>query len=224
MTEQINFDDYTANYSAQLKEQTKLFTSDDAYFAQYKVNITKALTNTPARILEFGCGIGRNISFLKTAYPGAEIYGSDISLESLAVAREMNPQVQFIPEAELAGRNERFDLIFIAGVYHHIPCSERSSVTKQLYDRLAPGGELMIFEHNPYNPITRRIVSSCPYDKGVVLLSPKSLSQFIVDAGFSLFHRGYCLFFPPWLPYLSKLEPYLRWLPLGGQYWVRAIK
>jgi SAM-dependent methyltransferase len=224
MTQQINFDDFTENYSAQLKEQTKLFTSDDSYFAQYKINITKKISKNPARILEFGCGIGRNISFLRAAFPDADIFGSDISLQSLTIAREMNPRVQFFSEKELSSRDELFDLIFIAGVYHHISPMQRTNVTKLLYKRLTPEGQLMIFEHNPYNPITRKIVSSCPYDKGVILLAPRTLKNHVREAGFGFYRQGFCLFFPPWLPFLSKLDPYLKWLPLGGQYWIQAVK
>ncbi len=224
MTEEVNFDEFTETYNSLLKEQTKLFTSDDGYFAQYKINITKTISENPAKILEFGCGIGRNIPFLKEAYPNSTIFGTDISIESLDVAKKLNPQVQFVATSELPSCESHFDLIFVASVYHHIPCSQRANVTKLLYQSLAPGGQLIIFEHNPYNPVTRKIVSSCPFDKGVILLAPRTLKKYVREAGFDLYRQGFCLFFPPWLPLLNNIEPYLKWLPLGGQYWVHATK
>jgi len=35
---------------------------------------------------------------------------------------------------------------------------------------------------------------------------------------------SYCLFFPQQLAALRPLEKYLRWLPMGGQYFVCASK
>jgi SAM-dependent methyltransferase len=224
MTEQVNFDEFTETYNAHLKEQTKLFTSNDGYFAQYKIDITKSISANPATILEFGCGIGRNIPFLKKAFPRSNIIGTDISLESLAVAQKTNPEVQFIPTTELSSSNMRFDLIFVASVYHHIPYNQRANVTKLIYESLAKQGQVIIFEHNPYNPVTRKIVSACPYDEGVILLAPRTLKKYVREAGFDLYRQGYCLFFPPWLPKFNTIEPYLKWLPLGGQYWVHATK
>lgn len=224
MNQQVNFDEFTDTYNAHLKEQTKLFTSNDGYFAQYKVDITKKIIANPLTILEFGCGIGRNVPFLKKAFPNSTIVGTDISLDSLAYAHKANPDVQFIPTAELSNSEMRFDLIFVASVYHHIPCNQRANVTKLLYNSLAPRGQLIIFEHNPYNPVTRKIVSNCPYDEGVVLLAPRTLKNFVREAGFELYRQGYCLFFPPWIPLMNAIEPYLKWLPMGGQYWVHATK
>ena len=34
-------------------------------------------------------------------------------------------------------------------------------------------GQLIIFEHNPLNPITRKIVKECEYDEDAILLTPK---------------------------------------------------
>lgn len=37
----INFDDYTNDYNKMLRQQTEFFTSDETYFAQYKVQIVR---------------------------------------------------------------------------------------------------------------------------------------------------------------------------------------
>ena len=36
---------------------------------------------------------------------------------------------------------------------------------KTLFQRLVPGGIIVIFERNPFNPVTRKIVNTCPYDR-----------------------------------------------------------
>jgi len=43
------------------------------------------------RVLDFGCGCGRSTRFLKGAFPGAEVYGWDVSPEMLAEAQRADP-------------------------------------------------------------------------------------------------------------------------------------
>lgn len=223
MNERVDFDKYTEDYNRLLKERTQFFSSNEEYFARYKVEIVRSRVGRPVRrLLEYGCGIGRNIPFLRKAFPDAEIAGSDISRASLDIAREDNPGLLFFEENDAVPAMTPFDAIFVAGVYHHVPPAQRVAVSKTILQRLAPGGELFVFEHNPYNPVTQRIVSTCPYDEDAVLLKPAELTGLLKGAGMTLERREYCLFIPPSLPALLPLEKHLGWLPLGGQYWVHA--
>lgn len=224
MTNKVDFDKYTNNYNELLREGTGFFSSNEEYFAKYKVKLLKEqVLGSPKRILEYGCGIGRNIPYLKEAFPNAEIVGTDISEESLNLASSLYKESKF--EVEHDGLDiGKFDLIFVAGVFHHVPITARSMVASVLYERLSTGGDLAIFEHNPYNPITRRIVNDCPYDADAVLLPPRELSEYIKQSGLIVCKKSYCLFVPPWLSMISGLEKYLGWLPLGGQYWVHAVR
>jgi hypothetical protein len=81
---------------------------------------------------------------------------------------------------------------------------------------------LTVFEHNPFNPVTRRIVNTCPYDADAVLLKPSELIGLLRQAQLIPSNQAYCLFIPPKFSSLAPLERYLQWLPLGGQYWVSA--
>jgi trans-aconitate methyltransferase len=224
MSNKVDFDDYTENYNQLLREGTGFFSSNEEYFARYKVNLVrKQIDDTPVnRILEYGCGIGRNIPFLQQAFPKAIIMGSDISSASLEIARRDNIGVEFFREDENAEPTSPFDVIFVAGVFHHIPVSQRVEIAKTLFKRLSPGGRLFVFEHNPYNPVTRRIVNNCPYDEDAVLLNPSELQKTLTGAALIVENKAYCLFVPPSLSKLSWLESRLGWLPLGGQYWVQA--
>jgi SAM-dependent methyltransferase len=221
MSDKVDFDAYTDNYNRLLQQQTAFFSPNEEYFARYKVDIVrKQVPANVGSVLEFGCGIGRNIPFLRQAFPQALITGSDISEASLAIAREENSGVDFVSDVDtLSGP---FELIFIAGVFHHIAVAERAAVARKLHALLAPGGRLFVFEHNPYNPVTRRIVSNCPYDADAVLLKPSELRSTLGSAGLVIEDSAYCLFIPPRLALLAPLEHLLRWLPLGGQYWVQA--
>jgi SAM-dependent methyltransferase len=220
----VDFDNYTENYNQLLREGTTFFSKDDAYFARYKVELMKSRLSRPVkRLLEYGCGIGRNIPFLKVAFPDAEVVGTDISRASLDMARQNQPEIEFFDEDGISDLG-LFDLIFVAGVFHHVPVRERPRVFDQLYQRLHLAGDLFIFEHNPYNPVTRRIVSNCPYDDDAVLLSPRELGRYLDATGFKRLHTEYCLFVPPRFKRLAWLESRLGWLPLGGQYFVHASK
>jgi SAM-dependent methyltransferase len=218
----IDFDDYSGDYDELLNESTKLYAEDSEYFARYKVELVKDAARRPvARILEYGCGTGRNIPYLQSAFPKASIVGTDVSAASLRLAAENNPTVHF--EVEHEGLSlESFDLIFVASVFHHIPPAERQAVMMTLSRRLAPGGSIDIFEHNPFNPVTRRIVNNCPFDADAVLLKPAELRTLFRGAALNLRRQTYCLFIPPRVSWLLPLEKYLGWLPLGGQYWVSA--
>lgn len=225
MNKPVDFDKFTGNYDQLLQEQTGFFSKSDVYFAQYKVDLACALVAQPVtRILEYGCGTGRNIPFLKKAFPVAKVVGSDISKASLALAKSEQPDVDFFVEGEAGSIGGEFELIFVAGVFHHIPPSARSAAMQLLYSRLAPRGQVIIFEHNPYNPVTRRIVSNCAYDEDAVLLPPRELRALLSSAGFSRVQHGYCLFIPPSFSKLLWLERHLTWLPLGGQFYASANK
>jgi len=222
---EVDFDNYTENYNRLLREGTGFFSESEAYFARYKVDILRReVPGTAKRLLEYGCGIGRNIPFLRAAFPDATIVGSDISAASLEIARKENPGVDFFIEQADVDVADPYELIFIAGVFHHIPVGERAAVMKTLFRRLSPGGTIVIFEHNPFNPVTRKIVNDCPYDRDAVLLRPSELKTLLVDAGLPVRGSAYCLFVPPSLSALLPLEAKLGWLPMGGQYWVKAVK
>lgn len=223
MNDKVDFDKYTDNYNELLRDSTKFFSSSDEYFARYKVDLVRQSVQHPVkRILEYGCGIGRNIRYLQQAFPGAEIMGTDISEASLETARSENPGVRF--EMEHADLElGKFDLIFVAGVYHHVPPMERGNVSSVLASRLEKSGTVFVFEHNPYNPVTRKIVNNCPYDADAVLLKPAELRSLMRDAGLRDVSQSYCLFIPPRLSPLAPIEKMLGWLPLGGQYYVMSV-
>lgn len=221
----VDFDDFTENYNVLLHQNTRFFAPDERYFAEYKVRITRRLIHgEPKRVLEYGCGIGRNLHLLQHCFQSAEIFGSDISAKSLDVAKAENPGAHLWVEGDEKSARSGFDLIFVAGVFHHVPPNERANVARKMHSRLNTGGSIVVFEHNPFNPLTRRIVSNCPYDQDAVLLTPGELCRHLESAGLNVVKRAYALFFPPSLRMFGRLESRLGWLPLGGQYWAHAIR
>ncbi len=221
---EIDFDDFSDKYIDLMNQQHAKY-GDIEYYSEHKAKITSNIFNTQIKnILEFGCGIGRNLPYLKKKYPNANIFASDISSESLKIAKQNNPEVTIVDDDSLNTYNGKFDLIFIAGVYHHIPTNLRSSATEKIYNLLTENGKLICFEHNPYNPLTRHMVNTCIFDEDAILLTKNELTEIFTREGFSVLKSGYTLFIPPKLKQFNKIENWLEWLPLGGQYYLACEK
>jgi SAM-dependent methyltransferase len=216
------FDRYAQDYDRHLADSTAFFTRKHAYFARYKALVIKQTSSLqPVRILDFGCGTGRNIPFLAEAFPEAEILGCDISEESLKEAKENFPQAVFFHNDAPEVNTGDFDLIVVSCVLHHIPVADRAGVVRNLAARLSPQGELYILEHNPWNPLTRMVVNNCEFDADAVLLTRSETGRLFTGSGlWQLKKSGYILFFPPFLHVPLWLELQLSFLPLGGQYYV----
>ena len=221
----IDFDDYVDTYEGVLKNQLGFFVNNRDYYSEYKVNIAAEICSKRSvdRILDFGCGIGLSFPFLKKYFPDSILFGSDTSAESLNYVKQNFDYVEVIESIE--NSKIEFDLIFITGVFHHIEINDRPDVIKLLFRLLKKNGKLIVFEHNPYNPLTRRIVSNCEFDADANLISQTALKNlFRNNSKFSVSRCGYTLFFPEFMGGLRAIERRLRWLPLGGQYFVVAEK
>jgi len=217
----VNFDEYANNYNKILQEQHKLFGNIE-YYGEYKIKIMRKILQYQEyiNILEYGCGTGRNLKYLKKYFPASNLYAIDISKESMNIAKRENPFTKILTIDEFNKMSDFFDLIFIAGVFHHIEPSSREEVVKNLQFVLRYSGKIVVFEHNPYNFLTRKMVRECEFDQDAILLTKKELIKLFKILGFKPIYSRYCLFFPPRLKFLSFLENFLGWLPLGGQYFV----
>jgi SAM-dependent methyltransferase len=97
----VDFDQYAGQYEAILAAQTNFFDGDSGYFARYKIELAQQLVGPINSILDFGCGVGRSMPYLREVFPKAEIVGCDPSAESLAIARRENPSCRFTCMDEL---------------------------------------------------------------------------------------------------------------------------
>ncbi|MEO6695021.1 MAG: class I SAM-dependent methyltransferase [Ignavibacteria bacterium] len=225
--EKVDFDKFAGQYENILDEQLDFFGEENTYFAEYKVRLVKeTLGNEPDNILEFGCGIGRNLKFFSQFFPKANVYGSDISEKSLSIAEKENPGLSFfeLNKNNIDSFEDKFDLIFISCVFHHIKPAERNDAIETINKMLRKNGTVYIFEHNPYNPVTRHIVNTCPWDTDAILLNMKETLDLMKHAGLEVDQKNYSLFFPASLKFLRPVEFYLGKIPLGGQYYVKGVK
>ena len=112
-----------------------------------------------------------------------------------------------------------FDLAVCACVYHHVDDAERVAHMAEVGRVLRPGGLLMMFEHNPRNPVTRHIVNRCPLDASADLLGASKARRYLQLAGFENVQTRYYLHFPEALyRWLGWLEPVCSVFGMGGQY------
>jgi hypothetical protein len=77
---------------------------------------------------------------------------------------------------------------------------------------------LAVFEQNPWNPLTRWIVSRAAIDRNAVLLSSRKTRQMMKTAGFHVDMARFFVFLPPRFRLLRRLERGFVYLPIGGQY------
>ncbi|MDZ7833043.1 MAG: class I SAM-dependent methyltransferase [Desulfobacterales bacterium] len=220
------FDQFADTYNDLLEKQLSVLNRDIGYFAEYK--IAKVFSKTeafPRKILDFGCGTGRSIPYLKKYFPDSKISGCDVSVKSLRAASKNFPYADFYLVSELAlQKNQpKFDLVLAAGILHHIPINERHQTLKKIASLMDFNADLFIFEQNPLNPVTKYFVNTCPFDENASLLKRKDALDGIEQSGMEVKSSGYTLFFPGFLKPLRRFEPYLEWLPLGGQYYIHAV-
>jgi SAM-dependent methyltransferase len=217
------FDKFASTYDKILSNSLGSCGSDLTYYSSYKVDLVRSLVQKEvASILDFGCGIGNSVALLARAFPKATVGGCDVSPNALDVARRKNPDAHFFLPHEFLVETPPYDLGFVANVLHHVPPVQRPAWLANLLKRIKIGGDIFIFEHNPMNPIVRRIVRSCPLDEDAVLVSPGDLKRLVAHAGCHVQGWGYTLFFGPALRRMSFLEPWMRWLPLGAQYYLHV--
>jgi SAM-dependent methyltransferase len=113
-----------------------------------------------------------------------------------------------------------FDVAFASCVLHHVRLPDRRRFAQELNRVVAPGGLVAILEHNPLNPLTRRVVSNCAFDEGVRLLRMRETTRLLSDACATVVERRYIVFIPWRGRQLRRLEAGLAGVPLGAQYLV----
>lgn len=220
------FDRYAEDYDAALGRGLSLTGEGREYYARGRVTFLgqclEQLDFRPARVLDYGCGVGDSVPLL-AALPGKpSVTGVDISTASLETARQRHaaPELRFAHPEEVGEGS--FDLAYTNGVFHHIEPPDRPEALAWLAQRLRSDGLLAFWENNPWNPGTRWIMRRVPFDADAKPLSPPAARRLLRQGGFRVLRTDFLFFFPRCLGWLRGLEPRLSRLPLGGQYQVLA--
>jgi ubiquinone/menaquinone biosynthesis C-methylase UbiE len=224
------FDDFAKDYREIHKKNLAISGADSFYFAEMKVKLLQQFeTDKPLKLLDIGCGDGATELFLQQYFPQWTVTGIDISAQSIEQAKQKK-----IPNATFAvydglnipAEENAFDIVFIAGVLHHIDHSLHQQLLKEVYRILTAKGRLYLFEHNPFNPLTRHLVKTCVFDKDAKLLANKYTKKILKKANLAVTDNQFIIFYPIKGIFKKLLwtEKYLKKVPIGGQYFIRAIK
>jgi SAM-dependent methyltransferase len=225
------FDQFSENYKNTVESALPILSPSLDFYNRQKANIIRNevekinASSTVFELLNFGCGTGQIDKHLSEM--NLKITGVDPSGGCLAHARESNPDNIYlkIPEDRLPELGNKFDLIYASCVFHHIPHSRHQSILKDIQYHLKSGGKLIIFEHNPWNPITRWITSRCKLDQNARLIGAKALVEQIRKSGLQVVEKKYYLFLPLGGAIWNWVEKtILTRVPLGCQYFVLAQK
>ncbi len=234
---QSEFDAYAADYSAGMDVGLKRCLGSSAEsFIEVKASwLLRYLERFPLRgnaasprLLDYGCGAGTLLHVLsKMKFPAA-LSGCDVSQEMLKEASKRWPQGEPTRFELIEGRapyaDRSFDLVVISAVMHHVEIPQRNQVYADALRLLSTGGRLIVFEHNPYNPVTQWVVRHTPIDQNAIMLRPGEVVRGLNAIGKVATRTEYLMFFPPRLTLLRPCERLLAWFPLGAQYAVAAEK
>ncbi len=201
------------------------------FFARYKVEDTakeaRAHGVQASEILDFGSGIGNSLPHFGALFPQAQLTCADVSARSLAVSQSRFPHAparyrEITVPLQLPFGTESFDLSFSACVFHHIPHAQHIAWLAELRRVTRAGGLLVVFEHNPFNPLTVSAVRTCEFDENAQLVRGHALLRSAQAAGWQQARLVYRMFFPRALAFARPAERWLRRVPLGAQYYLVA--
>jgi SAM-dependent methyltransferase len=223
-----DFDSYGHSYLDEVQQSVAFVGQDLDFFsevkARYLVEVaTEKLGLLSGRTaLDVGCGLGLAHKFLTARF--ASLHGVDVSDEMVARAAQLNPSVSYRSYAgtALPYRDQSFDLLFAINVLHHVPGAARRDFVHELARVTRPDGLLVIFEHNPLNPLTRLAVRRCRFDVDCALLRPSATLRLLAENGFVPTLSRHILFFPWRGNVFASLDRRLGAIPLGAQYLAAA--
>jgi len=227
------FEHYSSHYEEHVEDTLKVWLGGDSseYFLRVKAEEMcehlrrLGLDAKKLSALDVGCGTGLVARMLYCKF--AKLHGVDSSRGMIEKARQLSlPGVSF--QVSDAGRlpfeRNQFDLIYCMSLFHHVPPEYRLRTLQEMVRVVKPGGRVFSFEHNALNPLTRLVVKRCPLDQGVELLYAGDMTHRCQEASLGQVHTRFILFFPKHFKLLRAFEPYLSWLPLGGQFYVCGRK
>jgi SAM-dependent methyltransferase len=223
-----SFDAVAADYEAALDDPwRRRFAGSDAFFIHQKCRAMLRRVardgDAPARpsALDVGCGKGPAVAFLGRHW---RTFGTDVSHEMLKRS-DGGLRLAVQEPFALPFADDTFDVVFAFCVYHHVPADDHVRHAREMLRVARPGGRMFVFEHNPYNPVTRVVFGRAAVDRGCTMIAPAALRRTLDAAGLVDLETEYVLFLPQVVAErAAAAEAALRRLPIGGQYGVTGRK
>jgi SAM-dependent methyltransferase len=122
------------------------------------------------RVLEIGCGYGRIVRVLREHVPPSKIYVSDVIDEAANFsAAELGVNKMPLLEKVQGGYDEFFDLIYMLGVYIHMPMDFMRKHIELVSKALKPSGLFVFTTQGPISAQNAEQYSQYWLDKKIVL-------------------------------------------------------
>jgi SAM-dependent methyltransferase len=218
------FDRFRDSYEDELN-RVVAFTGQDAdVFAEAKARVLLELAHRKLGdtrhldVLDVGCGIGSTDRYLSDHV--RTLFGVDVSEGMILRASAANPSASYAvyDSVRLPFDDQSFDLVFAVCVVHHVPPTDWVPFVAEMARVTRRAGVVAIAEHNPLNPVTRRIVANCAFDDTAVLLSGRTARALLRRSGLEAVEITNTLFVPWRNGFTEGLERLVKRVPLGAQY------
>lgn len=224
MPQWSEFNRFANNYRSVHDENLAATGYSSFYFAERKIREIRNFVKQQSaslRILDLGCGDGLCARLFRNYFPNSDIQGLDVSRGIISKAQEKkSSKTSFgiFDGTRIPFLSEAFDVIMLANVLHHVDTAEKQvAILRECHRVLKIDGTLFVYEHNPINPITRKLVKDCPFDRNARLIRHTRLKLLLHKLDFNVKCR-FIIFFPGSLARLDFLEKFLWWAPVSGQY------
>jgi SAM-dependent methyltransferase len=223
----MSFDDYEPRYGELVERSISFAGRDHDFYVRVKaerlLELVERHVGDPARqrVLDVGCGPGLAHGYLGDL---KMLEGVDASPLMVERAQRANPSRRYeVADAvALPFSGGSFDVAFAIGLLHHIAPAARAGCVGELRRVVRPSGLVVIFEHNPLNPLTRLAVHRCEFDDDALLLRRSETLRRVSAAGLQVVETRWMLFSVRNGAGARALERALGRTPLGAQYYVAA--
>ncbi len=193
------YENYTSTHGI---DQSEALTTQNALIEFERHLYPHLPQNHDARILDLGCGYGKNLVALdKKGYTHA--HGIDVSREQIEYGRNVLglENLEVADALEYLEDKDHFDAIILADVIEHLPLDYAIALVQKICDALKAGGVLIIQTPNGLSPL-------CPYLYGdithVRAFTPMSMSQILRYATFTSIQHH------PSMPVVQGLKGLIR--------------
>jgi ubiquinone/menaquinone biosynthesis C-methylase UbiE len=228
------FDEYASDYFRSLNNPIRDLIKDNYYFVHAKALIINQLIDFDLKekahinLVDMGAGIGLFERFIHS--DRVSVFGMDLSYKMLQVANSIHniyrrsfcqADGEFLPLPD-----DSADIVFSSCVLHHVATDKIEAVLRDLVRVCKVGGYVIIFEHNPYNPLTQLVVRTTYLDRNARLISHRKVEQIASRVGVINGRSEFILYGSLGIDqFINRRLSFLNRFPLlGGQYYFIAQK